>query len=61
VAAQRPEPAPGDDHKSTESRGGAGGSECCTDRPGWVGAHRHGAVRPGTPAPRRRRPPGRWC
>jgi hypothetical protein len=61
VASQRPEAAPGDDQVPTGARGGAGGSGCRADRPGWVGAHRHGGVRPGTPTIRRLRPPGRWC
>lgn len=34
---------------------------CRTDRPGWAGAHRHGAVRPTRRAVRRDRPPRRWC
>ena len=34
---------------------------CRTDRPGWAGAHRHGAVRPTRRATRRDRPPRRWC
>ncbi|MBF9132544.1 hypothetical protein I0C86_26855 [Plantactinospora sp. S1510] len=34
---------------------------CRTDRPGWAGAHRHGAVRPSRRAVRRDRPPRRWC
>lgn len=36
-------------------------SECRTQRPGWAGAHRHGAVRPRTRGHRRERPPHRWC
>jgi hypothetical protein len=34
---------------------------CRTDRPGWAGAHRHGAVRPRQRVNRRERPPRRWC
>ncbi|SDY92676.1 hypothetical protein SAMN05421684_2352 [Asanoa ishikariensis] len=34
---------------------------CRSDRPGWAGAHRHGAVRPRRRASRRERPPDRWC
>jgi hypothetical protein len=34
---------------------------CRSDRPGWAGAHRHGAVRPRRRANRRERPPDRWC
>jgi hypothetical protein len=37
------------------------GPACRTDRPGWAGAHRHGAVRPRQRANRRERPPRRWC
>ncbi|MGW0434227.1 hypothetical protein ACWDV4_17010 [Micromonospora sp. NPDC003197] len=36
-------------------------STCRTDRPGWAGAHRHGAVRPRQRTHRRERPPRRWC
>ncbi|MEE6262243.1 hypothetical protein [Plantactinospora sonchi] len=36
-------------------------SGCQTDRPGWAGAHRHGAVRPSRRRVRRDRPPHRWC
>ncbi|MEO3748708.1 hypothetical protein [Plantactinospora sp. B5E13] len=36
-------------------------SGCQTDRPGWAGAHRHGAVRPSHRRVRRDRPPRRWC
>ncbi|MFU8850044.1 hypothetical protein ACNAW0_03505 [Micromonospora sp. SL1-18] len=42
-----PEPAPG--------------PGCCSDRPGWAGGHRHGAVRPRSRTIRRERPPHRWC
>ena len=34
---------------------------CRSERPGWAGAHRHGAVRPRRRATRRERPPDRWC
>ncbi|MEV4620018.1 hypothetical protein AB0J74_15085 [Asanoa sp. NPDC049573] len=34
---------------------------CRSERPGWAGAHRHGAVRPRRRASRRERPPDRWC
>jgi len=34
---------------------------CRSERPGWAGAHRHGAVRPRRRAVRRERPPDRWC
>ncbi|MFF3869614.1 hypothetical protein [Micromonospora sp. NPDC001898] len=34
---------------------------CCSDLPGWAGAHRHGPVRPRHRAVRRERPPRRWC
>ncbi|HEY0701015.1 MAG TPA: hypothetical protein VGD43_24790 [Micromonospora sp.] len=34
---------------------------CLSDRPGWAGAYRHGAVRPPQRAHRRERPPRRWC
>ncbi|MET7835327.1 hypothetical protein ABZS44_21200 [Micromonospora sediminicola] len=34
---------------------------CRSDRAGWAGAHRHGAVRPGNRTTRRERPPRRWC
>jgi hypothetical protein len=36
-------------------------SGCRTERPGWAGAHRHGAVRPRSRTHRRERPPHRWC
>lgn len=36
-------------------------STCRTARSGWAGAHRHGAVRPGSRTSRRERPPRRWC
>ncbi|GAB3153192.1 hypothetical protein GCM10027290_45650 [Micromonospora sonneratiae] len=36
-------------------------STCRTDRAGWAGAHRHGAVRPRQRVNRRERPPRRWC
>ncbi|MEV4760795.1 hypothetical protein AB0J86_37615 [Micromonospora sp. NPDC049559] len=39
----------------------AAGPTCRPDRPGWAGAHRHGAVRPRPRATRRERPPDRWC
>nr|MDT0658716.1 hypothetical protein [Micromonospora sp. DSM 115978] len=34
---------------------------CQTNRAGWAGGHRHGAVRPRPRPTRRQRPPGRWC
>jgi hypothetical protein len=34
---------------------------CRSERPGWAGAHRHGAVRPRRRVNRRERPPDRWC
>ncbi|MFE9652400.1 hypothetical protein [Micromonospora sp. NPDC006431] len=34
---------------------------CCSDLPGWAGAHQHGAVRPRNRMVRRDRPPRRWC
>jgi len=34
---------------------------CRSERPGWAGAHRHGAVRPRRRATRKERPPDRWC
>ncbi|GIF75182.1 hypothetical protein [Asanoa siamensis] len=34
---------------------------CRSERPGWAGAHRHGAVRPRRRASRKERPPDRWC
>jgi hypothetical protein len=34
---------------------------CQTDRPGWAGSYRHGAVRPRPRTRRRERPPRRWC
>lgn len=34
---------------------------CRSERPGWAGAHQHGAVRPRRRANRRERPPDRWC
>jgi hypothetical protein len=40
---------------------GASAPSCRTGRAGWVGAHRHGGVRPRTRAGRRERPPRRWC
>jgi hypothetical protein len=36
-------------------------STCRTDRSGWAGAHRHGAVRPRSRNSPRERPPRRWC
>ncbi|WP_148086548.1 hypothetical protein [Micromonospora sp. HM5-17] len=47
-------------------QGGAGAderhwSECRTNRPGWAGGHRHGAVRPARRIIPRDRPPRRWC
>ncbi len=38
-----------------------GPSACRSDRPGWAGGHRHGAVRPSPRRSRRERPPRRWC
>jgi hypothetical protein len=38
-----------------------GGPTCQPDRPGWAGAHRHGAVRPRRRVNRQERPPRRWC
>lgn len=53
------------DARSTdgESQDGdqADAATCRTDRPGWAGGHRHGAVRPRPRTSRRQRPPGRWC
>lgn len=34
---------------------------CRSNRDGWAGAHRHGAVRPRPRTARRERPPRRWC
>lgn len=37
------------------------GPGCCSDLPGWAGAHRHGPVRPRSRTGRQERPPRRWC
>ncbi|MBE1492645.1 hypothetical protein [Plantactinospora soyae] len=50
--------APDDEADDVDCRRTPG---CQTDRPGWAGAHRHGAVRPSRRAVRRDRPPRRWC
>jgi hypothetical protein len=34
---------------------------CAVDRVGWVGGHRHGAVRPRRRPVRQIHPPDRWC
>ncbi|MGI5214157.1 hypothetical protein [Plantactinospora sp. CA-290183] len=61
-AADRPATAAQQDAAETpagsQSRPSSG---CRTDRPGWAGAHRHGAVRPTRRVVRRDRPPRRWC
>lgn len=51
--------APADGPETTDTANSR--SECRTQRPGWAGAHRHGAVRPRTRRHRRERPPHRWC
>ncbi|GAB2941884.1 hypothetical protein GCM10027280_33080 [Micromonospora polyrhachis] len=57
-----PEPT-GPDHAVTMGAPPTMGTPptCRTDRPGWAGAHRHGAVRPRQRINRRERPPRRWC
>jgi len=49
---------PGD---GVPAQGGGRAPACRSERPGWAGAHRHGAVRPRRRPCRRERPPDRWC
>ncbi|GAB3812385.1 hypothetical protein [Micromonospora zhanjiangensis] len=58
----RPRPAdPVEDEPRRRAEPGPDPVGCRPDRPGWAGAHRHGAVRPASRTARRERPPRRWC
>lgn len=58
-AAVDPPAPPAADEGMTAPAGRNSG--CRSDRPGWAGAHSHGAVRPRRRAVGQGRPPRRWC
>ncbi|HEY6595063.1 MAG TPA: hypothetical protein VI011_13330 [Asanoa sp.] len=60
-AAREPAPELARDEATAEESATGRPPACRSERPGWAGAHRHGAVRPRRRTSRRERPPDRWC
>jgi hypothetical protein len=58
---REPAPEPARDDVAPEELAPGRPPACRSERPGWAGAHRHGAVRPRRRTNRRERPPDRWC